>query len=162
MAEHVLSYFSIIVPMKVSRRQALALIGTTAICGCGNSGNMAQESYPIGPVDAGLIANFSKDGACASFRDTHGFFVIRERDRLFAQSAICTHRRCKLAIAAAGFQCDCHGSTFTLEGKVTAGPANRDLPRFAVEKDEHGHLIVHAGRALTREQFDGPGGFVAV
>jgi Rieske Fe-S protein len=148
--------------MNVTRRQALALIGTTAICGCGNSGNISQESFPTGPVDAGLVEGFSVDGAYGGFRDTHGFFVVRERGRLYAQSAICTHRRCKVAAAGSGFQCDCHGSTFTVEGKVTKGPASRDLPRFAVEKDEQGHLIVHAGRVLAPEQLDAPGGFVAV
>jgi glycine/D-amino acid oxidase-like deaminating enzyme/nitrite reductase/ring-hydroxylating ferredoxin subunit len=52
-------------------------------------------------------------------------------------SAECTHMKCTVHWNAdeKSWDCPCHGSRFTYEGKVTNGPANRDLPWF----DENAH-----------------------
>ena len=48
-------------------------------------------------------------------------------------AAFCTHRNCKLdAEADKTFYCPCHGSTFDHDGKVTEGPAWRNLPGFEI------------------------------
>jgi Rieske Fe-S protein len=76
------------------------------------------------------------------FRD-QGFFVIRKGEQLFALSSICTHRTCKLdAESDRSFFCACHGSTFDPSGKVTEGPARRDLPTLTSVTNENGQLLV--------------------
>ena len=93
-------------------------------------------------VDAGLAANYAADGVYDGFRD-EGFFVVRRSGKLFALSAICTHRKCKLhAEPDRSFYCKCHGSTFDPGGKVTAGPATRNLPVLAAFINERGRLLV--------------------
>lgn len=93
-------------------------------------------------VDAGPASRYGPDGVYDHFRD-QGFFVIRKGKRLLALSAFCTHRKCKLtAEPDRSFYCECHGSTFDPNGKVTAGPAKRDLPMFPVVVNESGHLLV--------------------
>jgi Rieske Fe-S protein len=93
-------------------------------------------------VNAGPAGRFAADGLYEGFRD-QGFFVIRTGDKLFALSAICTHRRCKLAAERDhSFYCKCHGSTFDPNGKVTEGPATRDLPVLPSFTDENGQLLV--------------------
>ena len=93
-------------------------------------------------VDAGPTSDYSSDGVYARFRD-QGFFVIRRGKELIALSALCTHRNCKLSSELdRSFYCKCHGSAFDPNGKVTEGPARRDLPILTTVTNEKGHLLV--------------------
>jgi Rieske Fe-S protein len=93
-------------------------------------------------VDAGPTSDYSSDGVYARFRD-QGFFVIRRGKELIALSALCTHRNCKLSSEPdRSFYCKCHGSAFDPNGKVTEGPARRDLPILTTVTNEKGHLLV--------------------
>jgi len=126
--------------MKLDRRQFLLLtVGLAA--GCKTGGNPAANEGRI--VNAGAVSNFAVAGVYSNFRDL-GFFVIRKGENLFALSAICTHRKCKLtAEPDHSFYCKCHGSTFDPAGHVTAGPAQRDLPMLTTHTNEQGQLVVN-------------------
>jgi cytochrome b6-f complex iron-sulfur subunit len=124
----------------INRRQFLILtVGFAA--GCKTGDNLATNTERI--VNAGSVGNFAADGVYSNFRN-QGFFVIRKGDKLFALSAICTHRKCKLtAEPDRSFSCPCHGSTFDPAGHVTAGPAKRDLLKFPAFPNEQGELVVN-------------------
>ena len=93
-------------------------------------------------VDVGPANLYASDGIYDKFRDL-GFFLVQANGKLVALSAFCTHRICKLtAQANHTFQCNCHGSKFTEEGKVTEGPAKRDLPILPMSAAGNGHLLV--------------------
>ena len=87
-------------------------------------------------------------GFVATCNSTH-FFIVRKGASLFALSAICTHRHCKLeAEADKTFYCPCHGSTFDPEGKVT------DVKRVS----GNGMLSSAAEDAVRKWRFEpGPG-----
>jgi thiosulfate dehydrogenase [quinone] large subunit len=53
-----------------------------------------------------------------------------------AFNATCPHQGCPVRFqgASAGFRCPCHGSHFTSQGKVTRGPATRNLTEVKVTK----------------------------
>ena len=128
--------------MLISRREFLFL--TTAFA----AGCSSPETGGLSPADnartvnAGPLSNYAKDGVYSSFRN-QGFFIIRQGERLFALSAICTHRKCKLdAEADRSFYCPCHGSAFDADGRVTHGPARRNLPLLATSENENGQLLV--------------------
>ena len=92
-------------------------------------------------IDAGPLTNYAADGVYDGFRDL-GFFVIRKGEKLTALSSYCTHQKCKLkAEHDHSFYCRCHGSTFDPGGKVTEGPATRNLPTIPTIS-EKGHLLV--------------------
>lgn len=148
--------------MEVTRRHLIVLTAAAALAGCASVGDEGAPVFFRGPVDAGELAEYSHDGIFARFRDSHGFFVVREDNHLFAQSAICTHRACKVRGIANGFLCPCHGSMFDVAGAVMRGPARRRLPRFAVEKDSRFHFIVHTDRFLSPNQFQSPAAFIAL
>ena len=124
--------------MILNRRQFLILtVGLAA--GCRSA---VEENHAERLVNAGPAANYAADGVYGRYRDL-GVFVVRKGDKLFALSAICTHRRCKIkAEADRTFYCPCHGSTFDSDGHVTTGPAKRDLPVFMTSVDERGNLLV--------------------
>jgi len=132
--------------MNMNRRQFLMLTAAAMTAGCrtGN-GDGVMAAQPERVVDAGPVGNYAANGVYAGFRD-QGFFVIRNGDKLFALSAICTHRRCKLtAEPDRSFHCKCHGSTFNPGGKVTLGPAKRDLPVLPMSVNANGRLLVTVG-----------------
>jgi Rieske Fe-S protein len=127
--------------MKLNRRQFL-LLTAGMVAGCkavdGNS-TVSQERM----VNAGPAGNYTTDGVYKNFRD-QGFFIIRRGDKLFALSAICTHRKCKLSAEPdQSFYCPCHGSTFDPTGHVTEGPARRDLSTLPTSTNEQGQLVVN-------------------
>ena len=63
-----------------------------------------------------------------------------EQGELHALSPVCTHMKCSVAWnnAEQSWDCPCHGSRFSYEGKVLTGPADHDL-----EKVELKTLVEH-------------------
>jgi hypothetical protein len=68
----------------------------------------------------------------ALFKDEHG--------ELHAVNPACTHMKCTVAWnnAEQSWDCPCHGSRFSIDGKVLTGPADHDL-----EKIELRDLVEH-------------------
>lgn len=63
--------------------------------------------------------------------------------RLYAVSAICTHRGCIVDYSdvAGHLVCPCHGSEYSLEGHNLKGPAKRPLKRYDVRTEE-GQVVI--------------------
>lgn len=131
--------------MSMSRRQFLILAaGTSAVAGCQtvDDGTVTATPQVERVVNAGPAGNYAADGVYTGYSN-QGFFVVRKGEKLCALSAICTHKKCKLtAEKDHSFYCKCHGSTFDPDGKVTTGPAKRDLPILPVSVDANGQLLV--------------------
>lgn len=124
-------------------RRAFLILGATFTAGCVSTPGAATFSGSRERVvNAGPAAQYLADGVYTRFQN-RGFFIVRRGANLFAVSAICTHRFCKLeAEADRTFYCRCHGSTFDPDGKVTEGPARRNLPKYNLTTDEKGNLLV--------------------
>jgi Rieske Fe-S protein len=126
----------------MNRRTFLKLTATTLTGSLPVTAIDAFAARPARAVDAGPASKYATEGVYGNFRD-QGFFLVRKGAHLAALSAFCTHRKCKLiAESNRSFYCNCHGSTFDLSGKVTLGPAKRDLPILPAVVDERGHLLV--------------------
>lgn len=121
----------------IERRDFL-ILAASVLAGSKAEANPASERV----VDVGPASNFAKDGVYAAF-ESQGFFIVRKGSQLLALSAFCTHRRCKLAAQSdRSFYCRCHGSTFDPNGKVTEGPAKRDLSQLSLTVNEKGKVLV--------------------
>lgn len=67
---------------------------------------------------------------------TNTVIVIRKSSSKFiALNTICTHKKCDVEYDGNGFECPCHGSTFDKNGKVTEGPATKNLKSYKVTFD---------------------------
>jgi Rieske Fe-S protein len=138
--------------MQVSRRDFIFL-GAAMAAGCDRKRNVVPTTAPAsGPstaafatetiVDAGPLSAFTDDRVYDDFRE-QGILIIRRDKKVFALSAVCTHKGCKVRTREDGsFLCKCHGSMFDRNGHVLKGPARRDLPRLAVATDNKDHLLV--------------------
>ncbi len=74
-------------------------------------------------------AALSKVGGNVKVNDE--LMLIRKSETEFlAVKTICTHKGCDVELEADKFVCPCHGSEFTLDGKVTQGPAKSNLKTF--------------------------------
>ncbi|MGB7621188.1 MAG: ubiquinol-cytochrome c reductase iron-sulfur subunit [Terriglobia bacterium] len=71
-------------------------------------------------------------------------YVVRTPEGFYAESAICTHLGCitQWKPELNRIACPCHGSQFSREGSVEAGPAPRPLAHFAIRLMPDGELLV--------------------
>ena len=116
-----------------------------------------------GPVDAGELSAFAKEGIYDSLAGSQGFFVISSKGKLYATSSTCTHKANLVAIDAekAGqLKCEKHGSLFSLEGKVVKPPAKRSLPRYGIKLDAKKHVIVDPTKRFEEAGWKDPNSFL--
>lgn len=74
-------------------------------------------------------ASLSKAGGTLKVNDE--IMLIRKTDTEFlAVKTVCTHKGCDVELEGDKFVCPCHGSEYTIDGKVTTGPAKNDLKVF--------------------------------
>ena len=63
--------------------------------------------------------------------DGVGVMLVRRHGEIYAIADRCSHRGCSLAegtLREGTITCKCHGSTFTLDGRVVTGPATAPQP----------------------------------
>jgi cytochrome b6-f complex iron-sulfur subunit len=124
-----------------------AFLGAIGLAGFGSLVGLKPRVLPdpsaqfkIGPPQdfpVGLVRIF-EDEKVAIFRDTEGMYAL---------SLVCTHLGCIVSHNKNEdrFDCPCHGSKFTLEGKVTKAPAPRALDWFKIITLPSGQLMVDRG-----------------
>ena len=66
----------------------------------------------------------------------------QSNDTYIASLLRCTHRSCELNVGGGIYSCPCHGSEFSIAGKVLEGPAIEDLVTFKTETD-HENIYVY-------------------
>ncbi|MDD3617835.1 MAG: ubiquinol-cytochrome c reductase iron-sulfur subunit [Desulfobulbaceae bacterium] len=84
----------------------------------------------------------NKNLAVGGSHTDHDFILFLLEDGPVAVSRRCTHLGCRVNYRQESdiIECPCHQSRFTPEGKVVAGPAQKDLPNYPVRvlQDENG------------------------
>lgn len=94
-----------------------------------------SHDVPAGPVEVGPLDQFPI-GMGRVVRTPRGpvMVVRRSQQELLAFSARCTHLGCVVRWDddRADVRCPCHGARFDEAGKVTEGPATRDLSSWTV------------------------------
>lgn len=69
--------------------------------------------------------------------------VTRFGETFIVLSRFCTHAGCSNMIFVNGeWECQCHGSRFSQQGKVLGAPAQSDLTKFDFTTERNGDLIV--------------------
>ncbi len=126
----------------MKRAQFIKIVGAgTVACACGqlvscssNTANPTPSTVDF-KLDLTLSANaaLNSDGGSVS---SQGIIVVRiSAGNFVALSQACTHQGTPVVFqrAANNFFCSNHGSTFSLTGEVTKGPAVSALRRFNTE-----------------------------
>ena len=114
--------------------------------------------------DAGRPGDYTVGQVNASLLREHWVWVVRSPDGFYALSARCTHLGCRLRhdTARGRFHCNCHGSTFALDGAVQRGPAARHMERVFIALTPAGRLLVDPDLRYRHEhgEWHRPGAFV--
>jgi cytochrome b6-f complex iron-sulfur subunit len=113
-----------------------------------------------GSVDVGALSSFAKDGITDTFAKSKKLFVIRQDGKLYAVTSICTHKGAQMVSRGQDIYCPKHKSDFSIEGTVTAGPAKRSLPRFAISLDDQKHVIVDTSKKFKEVEWTDPVSFI--
>ncbi len=88
---------------------------------------------PIGEPSEILFQRRRVDGWKVVDEKVSAWVVRENEEEVFALAPGCTHLGCAYSWIKdkKEFLCPCHVSTFSVDGKVTAGPAPRPLDRYA-------------------------------
>jgi len=91
---------------------------------------------PMG--DAVAADSIVDGGGVVGFFGDDRVVVVRADGKLHAVSAVCTHQGCTVGVNTDEhtLDCPCHGSRYTLTGKVVEGPAVRPLGTFNVAEND--------------------------
>lgn len=101
-----------------------------------NKVTLQLSDYPALQREGGFL-----EGRSAGY--PFPFIVARLGGALRVLSALCPHLGCTVQPAGGGFACPCHGSTFTLSGGLTQGPALSDLDQLPTDpKAQPGTLAI--------------------
>lgn len=101
-------------------------------------GNMAAQYLDyLSEGDLPSVENLQRDSGAIVNIGLRKVAVYRDAGNVIhAYSAICPHLGCilKWNDSERSFDCPCHGSRFTYEGKVINGPAQTDLKKLEIRK----------------------------
>lgn len=128
--------------LKLLTNSLLAFSGALGLGGLARFFSFQADPPPPKEFEIGPAANYPQGSVTvllqipATLRHTSRGFI--------AVSMKCTHLGCTVEKPGETFECPCHGSRFDEFGKVTRGPATRDLPQLEVIETEDGNLIVRA------------------
>ncbi len=128
---------------KLSRRDFIKRSAVGVIAGGAMLSTINLEAF----TKAGAVkAKFSKSGddvvvklsdnvaltkVGGNVKVSDELMLIRKSETEFAAiRTICSHKGCDVEIDGDKFVCPCHGSEYTLDGKVTQGPAKDNLKTF--------------------------------
>jgi nitrite reductase/ring-hydroxylating ferredoxin subunit len=120
---------------------------------------------PAGPVSAGKLTDYPKDGAYAELAKSKQIVLARENGKLYAMTALCTHKKYIIKVKDNEFFCPKHSSRFDLDGKPAPkpngklGPAKKPLTHYAISVDADGAITVDTSKMLAETD---PGASVAV
>ncbi len=122
------------------------------------------STFKIGaPDDFKLTENVDYQ-VYETWKAEHSVWIVREKNRIYALQAKCTHLGCTPNwFADEGmFKCPCHGSQFYSNGVNFAGPATRPLDRLKVSIGKDGMIVVDKSRVYTFKEFDKRGAYLEI
>jgi len=137
--------------------------GAEALAAPGQGGAKSAPGATGGSVDVGAITDYAKDGFINDkFIKSNRLIVARNDGKIYAFSAVCTHKFNTLTVAGDHLVCNKHHSEFSAQGTVTKGPANASLVRYAIKKNDAGHLIVDTSKSFREKDWGDPTASIAV
>lgn len=145
--------------LKLSRRNLFAIAGwggvlTSMATSVGATlrfmfPNVLYEPSPI--VKLGKTSDYAEGSI--TFNESERMYVLRNSTGFKVISAVCTHLRCTVNWSDINnrFECPCHGSVFSTEGKVISGPAPRPLDWLQVKASPDKRLVVNKSKIVDKD-----------
>lgn len=145
----------------LSRRQFIQTAAATA-CACALCGALpalADEKVPTTPLDAGKLADYAADGVYDQFAKSRHILIVRHENRIYAPTAVCTHKHCVVRAKDQIIICPCHNSRYDVDGVPTRGPAKKPLIRYSIQVQD-GHIIIDPTQTFDQSNWSEPRAFI--
>jgi cytochrome b6-f complex iron-sulfur subunit len=126
--------------LSLAWKSILALSGLLGLGGLARFFAFQPQQDPPSQFDLGPEAAFSKSSPVEVAEAEALIWYTPDGYR--ALSLVCPHLGCKVERRTDGFTCPCHGSSFTSEGALKHGPADRPLRSLNLSVDQNQHLIL--------------------
>jgi cytochrome b6-f complex iron-sulfur subunit len=121
---------------------------------------------PVQTFRAGMPDEYEVGVVSERFKDQHGVWIVRDDEKIYALSTVCTHLGCtpNWLNNEAKFKCPCHGSGFYKTGINFEGPAPRPLERFKIGLTDEGEIVVDKTKKFQQEkgEWNDPDSFITV
>ena len=121
---------------------------------------------PVQTFRAGFPDDYEAGQVSERFKDQYGVWIVRDEEKIYALSTVCTHLGCtpNWLPGDAKFKCPCHGSGFYKTGVNFEGPAPRPLERFKIALSDEGDIVVDKTKKFQEEkvEWSDPDSFIAV
>lgn len=103
---------------------------------------------------AGFPNDFTIGEVSERFKDQYGVWIVRDVEKIYALSTVCTHLGCtpNWMNNEAKFKCPCHGSGFYKTGINFEGPAPRPLERFKITLNDDGEILIDKTKKFQQEK----------
>ena len=115
---------------------------------------------------AGVPKDYNVGEVSERYKKKHGVWIIRNTQKIYALSVVCTHLGCTVNWLPGynKFKCPCHGSGYYRSGVNFEGPAPRPLPRFKITLTDEGEIKVDKSKQFHQEkgEWSDPESFIAV
>jgi len=108
-----------------------------------------KQTFKAGTPDEYAVGEVS-----LRWKGKHGVWLVRDEEKLYALSTVCTHLGCTPNwLGNEGkFKCPCHGSGFYITGINFEGPAPRPLERYKIALDDDGQILVDKTQKFQQEK----------
>ncbi len=120
-----------------------------------------KQSFRAGFPDDYVVGEVSE-----KFKDQYGVWIVRDSEKIYALSTVCTHLGCtpNWMPSESKYKCPCHGSGFYKNGINFEGPAPRPLERFKITMSDSGELLVDKTKKFQQEkgEWTDPDSFITV
>ena len=109
---------------------------------------------PVQTFRAGLPDEYQTGEVSERWKDKYGVWVVRDDEKIYALSTVCTHLGCTPNWLGNDnkFKCPCHGSGFYKTGINFEGPAPRPLERFKIYLADNGEIVVDKTKKFQQEK----------
>lgn len=99
---------------------------------------------PVQTFRAGVPQDYQVGEVSERWKDKYGVWVVRDSEKIYALSTVCTHLGCtpNWLPNDSKFKCPCHGSGFYKTGINFEGPAPRPLERFKISLTDSGEIMI--------------------
>lgn len=126
--------------LKISTNSLLALAGVLGVGGLIRYLSYQFDSPPRNEFDIGPETDYPLYTRTVLAHIPA--MIVHDDEGLHVMSMTCTHLGCMVEPRNFGFECPCHGSRFSPEGKLLKGPASANLAKLRIERSEDGNLHV--------------------
>jgi cytochrome b6-f complex iron-sulfur subunit len=143
---------------------AAAATGAAPAAGTpGKKGGGSPVNVATSPVTVGEATKYAKDGIYDEYAKTSGFIVVAEKGKIYAVTAVCSHKRGLLVkdpAVAGQIKCTKHDGKFSAAGSPISGPPKTSLARLAISKNAKGELVVDPTKQFQQADWEKAEAFV--